>query len=938
MSYLKKFKHVALVVLFTFSFQVLGIPNLALALLPSTASANLSDPILLFGKKTKETNDALRAIRDGLAKGQDETPLLNAARVKLSEILSLKSAVETKLGETGKSLDKLLQGGKIPQKVLDRHKAFVDKTADGFNKLAGVASNLNAIIARGTALPGDIEPLLGTVEKLAPKPESEIIGNKPQLPHRRTDIEKRDIEPRPAVTPGVNYYTVQDLAPTKDIQITQEIKDLANKLFFDPSEIFSYVRNKVDYQPYFGSVKGSAGAYWEKAGNDIDQASLLIALFRASNIPARYVSGVVELPIEKVMNWTGTKTPDTAVHIMRSNGVPSMPVTSADGTVTRLKLFHTWAEAYIPVSSKGAKSTAKEWVQLDPSFKQYDYVEGIDLKQAMGFDLNSFYNSATAGATINQGQSSFTGLNETNINSDIRTYADNLLSWVNTNMPGATVGDVLGSRKIRQANRQELNNLSQSFPFKTFTPQFELSELPDFWRYNAAFLMYDFTYFVSMPELYGKKLTISYVPATPYDQWLIDYFGGIFNVPAYLVQLKTQLKLEGQVVAEGGAGTLGMYQVFRSAFLRPLSGNWDINDKWARTGANYSVSLDHQRISLDLLKQRVQKFDNLIRTLPGGTVNQEVIEEALHLTGLVYFAETDVFSDVAGKTSKVSWQREPSQDFIVQDLTVWYIWGIPYMVGKGTVGMDVKRNPVNPTSQTGNRKDETSWMLTSGSIGSATEHAVFEQLYGIESVSTEKILTLANRQGIPIYTIDRSNIDQILPNLDISPSVIQNIYEMVVYNGWTAVVPQRNVQLNQWYGQGWIVMDPQTGSAGYMISGGLISGSEMAAAGGSGTTPADITNFMRQGFNPVLEALLGLADTGLGFAYAGARIATAAFTAGEISGAWAAVGVGATVGVGVVMIAIAGYLLYKNWGSIFGYNRQRNRRWYGKGFTPLFLG
>ena len=805
--------------------------------LTPTTSGNVSDPVLLFIKKTQGADATLKAIRAGLANGQDETSLLNDASAELSEALSLKSAVEAKLAKTGETLENLFQEGKIPQEILDRYHAFIGKTSDGFNQLADVESNLNEFMTRGGALPGDIDPLLNSIENLAPKPNSEVVGNKPRLTYRRSKIKVRDIESRAAITPGGSSYTSQDLSPTKDTRITPEIRDLAGKLSFDPAEIYSYVRNKIDYQPYLGSVKGSVGTYWEKAGNDVDQASLLITLFRASGIPARYVSGTVELPIEKVMNWTGMKTPDAAVNVMRSNGIPFTPITSADGTVTSLKFAHTWVEAYLPQNRKGRNATDNEWVQMDPSFKQYDSVEGIALKQAMGFDLNTFYNSATAGATMNQEQSWFTGLNETNMNSDIQAYADNLLSWVDANMPGATVGDVLGTRKIRKKNIQELNQLSQSFPFRTFTPQAEFSELPDNWRYKAEFLTEGFTYDISMPELYGKKLTISYVPATSYDQWLIDYYGGIYNAPAYLIQMKAQLKLDGQVVAESAPVTLGTYQVFRSAFQRPFSSTWDTNDKYATVGATYSVSLDDQRISLDLLKKRAQEFDDLAHSLPDGTVNQELTEDALDLTGLVYFAETDTFSDVAGKVSKVNWQRDPSENFLVQDLTVWYFWWFPYKVSKGTVGMDVKRNILTPTSLNDNKKDEISWMLESGSTGSAAEHGVIEQLYGIEAVSTEKILALANRQGIPIYTINRSNIDQILPILNTSSVVKQNIYDAVVYDNWTAVVPQRDVQVNQWYGQGWIIMDPQSGSAGYLLAGGLISDGGIAAGGGEWDEP-----------------------------------------------------------------------------------------------------
>jgi transglutaminase-like putative cysteine protease len=42
-----------------------------------------------------------------------------------------------------------------------------------------------------------------------------------------------------------------------------------------------------------------------KRGNAMDTASLTIALLRASNIPARYAYGTVEIPTEKVQNWVG---------------------------------------------------------------------------------------------------------------------------------------------------------------------------------------------------------------------------------------------------------------------------------------------------------------------------------------------------------------------------------------------------------------------------------------------------------------------------------------------------------------------------------------------------------------------------------------------------------------------------------------------------------
>jgi transglutaminase-like putative cysteine protease len=96
-----------------------------------------------------------------------------------------------------------------------------------------------------------------------------------------------------------------DLLPTEDVQITEEIKALAEQLEHHPVKIFNWVRNNIEYLPTYGSIQGSQMTLDNQRGNAFDTASLLIALLRASNIPARYAYGTVQIPIEKVMNWVG---------------------------------------------------------------------------------------------------------------------------------------------------------------------------------------------------------------------------------------------------------------------------------------------------------------------------------------------------------------------------------------------------------------------------------------------------------------------------------------------------------------------------------------------------------------------------------------------------------------------------------------------------------
>ena len=74
--------------------------------------------------------------------------------------------------------------------------------------------------------------------------------------------------------------------------------DLATELG-TPQAMYEFVRNEFEFQPYYGSRKGSVETLHQRAGNDYDLASLLIALLRASGTPARYAEGQVEMTLEE---------------------------------------------------------------------------------------------------------------------------------------------------------------------------------------------------------------------------------------------------------------------------------------------------------------------------------------------------------------------------------------------------------------------------------------------------------------------------------------------------------------------------------------------------------------------------------------------------------------------------------------------------------------
>lgn len=57
------------------------------------------------------------------------------------------------------------------------------------------------------------------------------------------------------------------------------------------AHIFDWVKTNIRFEPYTGEIRGPSGVLIDKAGNSVDQASLLVALFRERGLNARFARG-----------------------------------------------------------------------------------------------------------------------------------------------------------------------------------------------------------------------------------------------------------------------------------------------------------------------------------------------------------------------------------------------------------------------------------------------------------------------------------------------------------------------------------------------------------------------------------------------------------------------------------------------------------------------
>jgi hypothetical protein len=190
----------------------------------------------------------------------------------------------------------------------------------------------------------------------------------------------------------------------------------------------------------------------------------------------------------------------------------------------------------------------------------------------------------------------------------------------------------------------------------------EFATLPDNLRATMSFSIPDPTgstaglsFITSLPEIAGKKVTLSFSPATSNDQNVIE---SLFpqphadgtpiqpselpsSFPAYLINLKPELRIEGQVVTIGAAGVMGNTQQFLMSLNEPGIGlsNLDniviggdyigIGIDTGRIGAMHLNKL-HTKLASTKVKLDEKRFDGLTK--------DDLVGDILYSTIMEYFA------------------------------------------------------------------------------------------------------------------------------------------------------------------------------------------------------------------------------------------------------------------------------------------------------------
>ena len=783
------------------------------------------------------------------------------------ELFKLDVEIRKQFAET----EKKLKDAKLPAEILERHYKFVKHYDDNLAELKG---NIERVEKAKDKKQAEMEMgrTLAHLEKVkAPSRHQPLDPN--NLPFRQPKVQKR--EPRMkkeeferdlkkdknawrsekrimvASTGSLaGLLPSEDLAETIEVQFTPEIKAKALELGNNPVKIYEWVRNNIEFVPTWGSIQGAQMTLFTKQGNAIDTSSLLIALLRASGVHARYVTGTVELPIEKIMNWTGGfSDSQTALDFMASGGVP-VKAGMSGGRISKAFFEHVWVEAYIDyIPSRGAKHVqGKEdtWIKLDPSYKQYAYAQGVDIKSAVPFDDQALLMQIQSTTTINEAEGYITGINSTLIQQTMEDYQARVQRFIQQNNPAAAIGEIFGKKEVV---KQAYPYLLGTLPYRGVIRGVTYSELPDILRHKITFTVrknhLDEVPIVltrSLPEVAGKKITLSYVPATPQDEAVISSYlpqphadrtpiqSSEFpaSLPAYLINVKPELRFDEQLVASGAAIGLGTTESFDMTFYDPVTGE-SIIQNTIDAGTYQAIALNLSRISQDEMLVSKTKLETTKAQLEtedfSGLSAGEMLGDLLYCVALTYLAEVGVAKSIAERNMGVRAVTLPSETIFASTVNTSYVWGIPRTISRGGLVMDADRILSFVRALDGDLKRAKQYVLLSGMQSSALEHAVPEQFVSttdtvVEGISAVKALKLANDEGIPLYSVTQTNIANVLPQLQLKEQDKQDIKDLVGA-GKEVIISKTNITYRGWTGCGYIALDPETGAGGYMISGGL---------------------------------------------------------------------------------------------------------------------
>ncbi|MBN8233368.1 hypothetical protein JYK02_38210 [Corallococcus macrosporus] len=801
--------------------------------------ASLQKPVLTAEEQHSQRLDAVAELakraRPGALRTGRAHPVA-ALRAKLDEAASSGAALEASFA----SAEQTLKDAKLPSVLLERHRAAVKEARARQAQLLRLARQLDR--ADDAGLDAERARAVEAVvaffdqhpqgEKHRPTPPGPLPFRSPEPTKRLPATSSQELPP--ALTrlaakssslarTGVSAAPADTLTATEDVQLTPAIVALAAQLHHHPVELYNWVRNHIEWVPTYGSIQGSDLTLLNRRGNAFDTASLLIALYRASGIPARYVYGSIDVPTAQMLNWVGNVTRvEAAQQLLSQGGIPATALVQ-DGAIRAVRMEHVWVEAQVDFEpSRGAvHHTPDTWVPVDASFKQYSFPARVDVRAALPQDVQAETQKIVANVVKDPATGSVTGLDQVAYDAWLTTMREDANDRFGSQ---PSLEDFTGRRVILPETAQVL---AGTLPYAVVARSQSFARLPDALRHQVQLTLYasafdrmtgdaSLTWTVDLPSLAGRRLGVTYVPASAADAAALAAYRAApgDSLPLYQLNVRPVIQIDGVDQAQGPGGRMGEDQTWEARFLSPGDPGSEPVSFDVTAGEEMVFGIDGQGVTQEMIHARFQKQPS------------DTAAENLHTVALYYWAQYDALNEAVAAARDARVVRLPSIGLFSVPLSIQYYFGIPRLGSYSSRQMDVARSLIAVVDRAGGPTAEVHRLT--GTFASLLEGRTFDALFQREpgsGVSAVQLLRDANTQNIPIYRITAANYAQIAPRLDIDADVAQEIAN-AVQAGQHVVVSERAPAHGNWSGLGYIIEDPDNGTAAYLIKGGLNGGAD----------------------------------------------------------------------------------------------------------------
>ncbi|HEX2581553.1 MAG TPA: RHS repeat-associated core domain-containing protein [Dongiaceae bacterium] len=632
-----------------------------------------------------------------------------------------------------------------------------------------------------------------------------------------TDTDTATARLQPAEKQSPPHKAIKGQATFAAGAVTQpvEIVELARALKNDPDLIFEYVYNNIETIPQYGSLKGARGALIDGKGTAFDQAELMVALLNQAGIPASFQIGSVELPLGYLSQWLGT---DSSIYgpysIFLNGGFIPTALSNSSGSYYGIRVGWAWVAATIEGST----------YVFDPATKNYDRTGGLtNLATILDYNRSTLIADAEGGATITP--ASIANLNRAKLRSDLDGYAKNLMQYIRTQNPQASLAQVIGGKSIhrlpfdayvRQTSLYYSAGTITSTPTLASDYRTTLTLQLGWNAANGTFTPLTSPVTFNTPDVYGHRLIVSLNGASV-PSLLLD--GAVQASASAAAPAGSAITIRASVVHPYNHKTFANLTNDDRMKITPMpNGLYLIGTGWG--SVDRAQIENHRKL---LLQNRTQN--------PSNPTAEPVLGESLATLGYTWLAERSRYAELL--------------DELAGTVTIFHhSLGITALrtVTANQTGpyVDLPINGISSTQRRGktflgSTATEQADFFHLSLFSSIAESGVLEQTQpGNVAVSTVKLVDLAS-QGGTIYDINDPSVPGSTAasyTATIRPILAQTYstadlarIDSLVTAGRRIVAPAKgNLAQQQWNGAGYFTIAQDGTSIGAIITGGLSGG------------------------------------------------------------------------------------------------------------------